>query len=341
MRDRQQWLKLGVIIGLLMTGTYLVWLVRGGLYPFIIAFLLAYLLNPAVCYLEARGLARMWAIIVVYIVLFIAVVGGGSQLIPKLIRELETFGRELPVMLKTLDQFFSELQMQYQKTALPQTLRAAIDDTLRTLQHEGQLLVATVVAGIIKVLTHFIGLALSPILAYYLLYDWYNIKAELLNIVPSRWRHQLVLLARDLDKVLSGIIRGQLTVAFIVGTLVSIGLYILDVRFALTIGILAGLLDVIPYFGAIIGATPAVLMALMESPWLAVKVTVLFIAIHQLEGTIIGPKILGDNVGLHPLSVIFFLFVGGELGGLLGMLLGVPVAAVGKVLLKHLVQALL
>ena len=86
MRDRQQWLKLGVIIGLLMTGTYLVWLVRGGLYPFIIAFLLAYLLNPAVCYLEARGLARMWAIIVVYIVLFIAVVGGGSQLIPKLIR---------------------------------------------------------------------------------------------------------------------------------------------------------------------------------------------------------------------------------------------------------------
>ncbi len=123
--------------------------------------------------------------------------------------------------------------------------------------------------------------------------------------------------------------------------MISGGLYILDVRYALIIGILAGMLDIIPYFGAFIGATPAVTVALLDSPLLALKVAGLFFIVHQLEGTIIGPRILGDNVGLHPLTVIFFLFIGEEMAGLLGMLLGVPLAAVAKVLLSHLVKALI
>jgi predicted PurR-regulated permease PerM len=100
-------------------------------------------------------------------------------------------------------------------------------------------------------------------------------------------------------------------------------------------------LDIIPYFGAFIGATPAVTLALLSSPWLALKVVLLFFAIHQLEGSIIGPQIMGDNVGLHPLSVIFFLFIGGELGGIPGMLLGVPIAAVGKVFIRHIIRMLI
>ncbi|MPM48860.1 hypothetical protein SDC9_95587 [bioreactor metagenome] len=100
------------------------------------------------------------------------------------------------------------------------------------------------------------------------------------------------------------------------------------------------MLDIIPYFGAIIGATPAVTLALLHSPILALKVAFLFLIIHQLEGTVIGPKILGESVGLHPLSVIFFVFVGGELGGLPGMLLGVPVAAIVKVVFRHLYKLL-
>ena len=317
---------------------YFLWMVRGSLYPFIIAFFLAYILNPAVGWLEGKGLKRVWAIAAVYVLLFAVVVAGGSRLLPVLVRELESFGQELPLMTAKVEELIYDLQSQYQHSALPPSMRVALDNGLVTIQASGQSFVASVVSGIIAMLAHAVGLAISPVLAFYLLHDWHALFGALLRTLPARWRHETVLVIRDIDKVLSGVIRGQVTVAAIVGVLVSVGLYLLDVRYALIIGILAGALDIIPYFGAFIGATPAVTVALLSSPLLALKVAILFFVIHQLEGTIIGPRILGENVGLHPLSVIFFLFVGEEVAGLAGMLLGVPVAAVGKVLLKHLVR---
>ena len=320
---------------------YFLWRVRGGLYPFLIALFLAYVLNPAVDYLEGKGLRRVWAIACVYVLLFACVFFAGSRLIPVLVRELESFGQELPQMTAKSQELIDSLQWHYQHSALPQSLRAALDNGLVSVQAAVQAFAAAAVAAIIDLLTHFIGLAISPVLAFYLLHDWHELGETLLRILPARWRHETVLVGRDVDRVLAGVIRGQVTVAAIVGVLVSCGLYLMDVRYALIIGILAGALDVIPYFGAFIGATPAVTVALLTSPWLALKVALLFFVIHQLEGTIIGPKILGDNIGLHPLAVIFFLFVGEELGGLAGMLLGVPAAAVGKVLLSHLLRLMI
>ena len=333
-------LRLGIILITLILLGYFLWRVRSGLYPFILAFLLAYLLNPAVCYLENHGLRRVWAIAVVYAVLFSIIILGGSRLVPLLIREIEAFGRDFPAIVARVEDLAQALQWQYQNSVLPYSLRQALDKTLLLLQGEVQAFVTGLVGGIITLLSHFIGLAITPILAFYMLHDWHEIKERLLFLLPPYWRHEAVMIFRDVDKVLAGVIRGQITVAIIVGLLVSLGLYLLNVRYALMIGIIAGLLDVIPYFGAFIGASPAVTLALLESPWLALKIGILFLVIHQLEGTVIGPKVLGENVGLHPLSVIFALFVGGELAGLAGMLLGVPVAALAKVFGRHLVRIL-
>lgn len=330
--------RIGIITGVLLLGICFLWLVRRGLYPFIIAFFLAYLLNPAVCYFEKKGLKRIWAIAVIYVFLFFVVIAGGSRLIPIIIRELEGLAKDLPMIIDNAEHLAKDIQSQYENSLLPYSLRAAIDNSLWQVQSESQAFIASVVSAIISLLSHFIGLAITPILSFYLLHDWYEIKEELLAILPSSWRHEFILLFRDVDKVLGGVIRGQVTVAIIVGVLVSTGLYFLKVPYALIIGILAGMLDVIPYFGAFIGAAPAVTFALLYSPWLAAKVVLLFFIIHQLEGTIIGPKVLGESVGLHPLSVIFYLFVGGELAGLAGMLLGVPLAALGKVFIRHLVR---
>lgn len=330
--------RISIIIGVLLLGLYFLWQVRSGLYPFIIAFFLAYLLNPAVCYLENKGLKRIWAIAVIYVVLFFVVIAGGSRLIPIIIRELEGLAKDLPMIIDNAEHLAKDIQSQYENSLLPYSLRVAIDKSLWQVQSEAQAFIASVVSAIISLFSHFIGLAITPILSFYLLHDWYEIKEELLAILPSSWRHEFIMLFRDVDKVLGGVIRGQVTVAVIVGVLVSTGLYFLKVPYALIIGILAGMLDVIPYFGAFIGAAPAVTFALLYSPWLAAKVVLLFFVIHQLEGTIIGPKVLGESVGLHPLSVIFYLFVGGELAGLVGMLLGVPLAALGKVFIRHLVR---
>jgi len=320
---------------------YFLWLVRSGLYPFIIALLLAYLLNPAVCYLEKKGLGRAVAILLLYVILFTIIIIGGIRLVPIFVRDLESFAKELPHILGKGEELFYLIQSHYQNSVLPYSIRVAIDNTVVSLQQAGQSFASDLADGIMGLITHFIGFAITPILAFYFLHDWQAIKEGLLLLVPGRLRQEFTLTIKDIDKVFSGVIRGQITVAIIVGMLVSSGLYFFNVPFALLIGITAGLLDIIPYFGAFIGAAPAITLALLESPLLAVKVALLFFVIHQLEGSIIGPKILGENVGLHPLTVIFCLFAGGELFGIIGMLLGVPVAAVGKVVVKHSIRLLL
>ncbi|SFL81575.1 AI-2E family transporter [Pelosinus propionicus] len=333
--------RITLIIVILIVFLYFFWMVRNALYPFIIGLFLTYLLNPAVCYLERKNIGRLWAIIIIYIILFSVVIIGGSKLLALFIKELQSFALDLPIMIENINKLLIQMQSQYQNSALPYYLRIAIDDNLLLLENEMQDFIGQVVNFIIKIISHSIGLAISPILAFYLLHDWYKIKSELLSFVPSSWRTELILFFRDADTVLGGIIRGQLLVACIIGVFVTIGLYFLQVKFAIIIGILAALFDVIPYFGPIIGASPAVMLAILESPWLTMKVILLFFIIQQIEGNIIHPKIIGENIGLHPLTVIFVVFVGGEVAGIIGMLLGVPVAAIGKVLIRHIVKVLL
>nr|WP_218039445.1 AI-2E family transporter [Dendrosporobacter quercicolus] len=323
-----------------LAAVYFLWLVRSGLYPFIIGLFLAYLLNPAVCYLETKGFKRLWAILLLYILLFSILLGGGSQLIPLLVRELEDFGAELPQMAAKVAELIQMIQNQYQNAGLPFSMRTALDQAVLRMETETQMFVSAVAQGIVNMLSHAIGLVVSPVLAFYLLHDWYLIKEELLSLLPGRWRTEILSIFKDINKVLNGVIRGQIIIAVFVGMLISTGLYFLNLKYALLIGILAGVLDVIPYFGAIIGAAPAVAMALLFSPVLALKVALLFFVVHQLEGAVIQPKIMGESVGLHPLSVIFFVFIGGEVGGLAGMLLGVPLAAIGKVFIRHFIKLL-
>ncbi|WP_285717235.1 AI-2E family transporter [Pelosinus sp. IPA-1] len=330
-----------LIFFLIMVCFYFFWMVRNALYPFLIGLFLSYLLNPAVCYLENKKIGRVWAIIAVYILLFSIVIIGGSKLLAILIRDLQSFAQDLPSMIENINILLIKVQSQYQNSALPYYLRLAIDDALLLLLGDVQEFIGEVVNGIINLITHSLGLAISPILAFYLLHDWHEIKSKLLLLVPSQWRGELISFWRDVDKVLGGIIRGQLIVACIIGIFVTIGLFLLQVKFALIIGILAALFDIIPYFGPIIGASPAVMLAILESPLLTLKVILLFFIIQQIEGNIIHPKIIGENIGLHPLTVIFFVFVGGEMGGIIGMLLGVPFVAVGKVLLHHIIKVLL
>lgn len=337
----KSFIKKGFLIGVFLLAVYFFWLVRSALYPFMIGLFLAYLLNPMVCYLERKSFSRLWAIIIIYMLLFGIVIVGGSKLLTLLIRDLEYFAQDLPRILHHIDELLTFFQSQYQTSALPYSFRLAIDEALLAIEYDVQQFVGQIVNSIMTVARNSIGVLISPILSFYLLYDWYEIKKELLVLLPARLRNEAIAFFRDVDKVLAGIIRGQLTVACMIGIFITIGLYCLQVKFALIIGILAGIFDVIPYFGAIIGAAPAVMLAMIESPWLTAKVILLFVVIQQIEGNIIHPKIIGENIGLHPLTVIFCVFVGGELYGIMGMLLGVPIVAISKVFIRHILKVLL
>lgn len=329
-------IKLSLIVITALGIMWFLWIVRQSLYPFVVAFFLAYILNPIVVFVEKKGFSRLHAISLVYVMASIGMIAIIMQLIPVITKELENFARDLPNMMLKVEKLAQELQWHYQTSVLPSSVRTAIDSALLMFYEEIQNFASSIIQRLINMLLDFIWILFSPILAFYILYDWNKIKEEIVDFVPLNWRPRLKLLAKDIDRVLIGVVCGQLYIAIIVAFLLSIVLYVMNIKYALLIGILAGILDFIPYFGALIGAIPAILIAFTESTLLGIKVILLFLIIHQLEGNIIQPKILGNNIGLHPLAVIFFVFVGGELGGVAGMIFGAPIAAIIKIILRHL-----
>jgi len=177
------------------------------------------------------------------------------------------------------------------------------------------------------------------VLAFYFLKDTTKIKKTLILTIPKKYRVSILEVVRDLDEVLGGFITGQLIVAAFIAILTTIALLVLGVRFAIIVGFIAGIANVIPYFESIIGIVPGVLFALLDSPTkLLLWVLGIFIAIQQIESAILSPKIVGNKVGIHPIIVVLVLLIGGKLFGVVGLMIAIPLAGTIKVFCKHLMK---
>jgi len=190
--------------------------------------------------------------------------------------------------------------------------------------------VMVVLAGTFAIVTTFV---IIPLIAAYLLLDLDNLRQGLAAMIPpQRWKATLDLLA-EFDAVVGGFIRGQLVVALSVGVLVTIALLLLHVRYAFVLGLIAAIGDLIPYVGAVLAFIPAFGSAVSSNGWMSgVFVLVAFVLIFELEGHILAPNIVSKTVKLSPLIVLLALLIGAELGGLVGMLVAVPVAGILRVL---------
>lgn len=319
----------------------LLWHARSLLYPFFLAFLIAYLFNPAVLSLQKKGFNRFWAILGVYLIFAAIILLGGIFLVPLFIGELSALAQVIPQVMEKSKESLLWINQFYLNTPIPEVARQEISNIFQVLQQEINHMLTSVIGAVMFLFEHALDILISPILAFYILYDWEQLFDHWLKRLPRSYHRPLLNLLKDIDIVLSGIIRGQLLVAFIVGALAACSLWLMGLPYALLFGLIAGILDLVPYFGAVLGSLPGVAIALLESPYKALQVALLFFLIQQLESCVICPRILGESTGMHPLSVIFFLLLGGELFGILGLLLALPVAAFGKVLLQHTVKALL
>lgn len=326
--------RLLFLLGLLLVGLFL-FLVRAALPPFLYAGIITYLLAPSVEQLEKRGLPRVAAILLLY-----AAAGGVAALIvteivPIIVGELNAFADRLPFYTAQLEGLVHWFHRNYTRAELPASLRQVLDETISRGEQAllGYIRAAAGVA--LALFSHALGLVIAPILAFYMLRDLKLIKRTLAGFLPAGVRSEVFSLLHEIDVVLSGFIRGHLLVSLIVGLLSFVGLALLHIDFALVIGLVAGLFDIIPYFGPVIGALPAVLIALLQSPLRALYVVLLFLIIHQVESAVISPKVVGERVGLHPLVVIFALLVGGDAAGIVGLLLAVPLTASAKALIVY------
>ena len=303
--------------------------------PFLLAFVLAYLLNPLVEALERRRISRKKAILIVFSLIIGVMLTIIFLMLPTLYNELSKLAVILPNAIQVFTEWVDGFRAQFKATGLPSRVALVFDQHLG----QGEAIIADrlnlFLDNLPKVLSTATLYLLSPVIAIYLLTDWKGLGGHFFRVIPQRWRMEWRRLWQDINHVIRQFVRGDLVIAVIVGILVGIGVKLVGMEYALLIGLICGVFDLIPYFGPVIGAVPAVLLALTKSPVMALKVALVIFVVQQLEGNVISPKLMGESVGLHPLWVIFALLAGGELAGFWGMLMAVPVAAVIRVVLNH------
>ena len=330
--NREQLFWLGVMV----LAIFLLFLAREVLVPFVLAIFLTYLTLPAVELLVGREVPRSIAIISVYLLLAIVVWAVTVYILPTIFEDLNTLLTNLQQQTERLDGWARYLYLRYQRLNLPEAFQTAFNQGIQSGREFLQNLILRIIDLIIQVISHSVYLILAPVLSYYMTRDVKIIKETVIHTFPRTWRPEVAAIGREINKVLSGFVRGQLLVSVFVGLSITLGVVILSVPYALVIGLVAGIANIIPYFGPIVGAIPAILAAVAtRQTSKIVYVILIFLVVNQFEGAVLAPKILQDRVGLHPTVVIFALLLGGKLFGLLGTLVAVPVAAIIKVIFLY------
>lgn len=328
--------RLLIAVPVILAAILLLIRIRGVFTPFLLGFLLAYILNPLVEMFQGKIVPRWLAILLVYLLLGVILFCLVYFALPALFADIYSLLDYIPHYTNSLQQFISEIQLNYSRVPMPERLRQIIDELIQNAENRSLNFVQGLLESLFNLFTQVFNLILTPVLSFYFLLE-YNVLGSLIkSLLPVRYQPELEEIGAEINQVIKSLIRGNLLVALLVGTLAVIGMSLVGMDFPLLLGIMVGITNFIPYFGAIISTIPAVLLALLKSKWLALYVLGLMIIIQQIEGNIISPKVLGACVGLHPLLIVLALLVGGELWGLVGMLLAVPLAAILKILLKHL-----
>ena len=335
--DSQKWL---VFAAVLLVG-WLLYLLAPILTPFFIAALLAYLGDPLVDRLHARGLSRTIGTTIVVVLFGLIIVIVPLILFPVLQKQLSAFIRAVPGFL---DWVTGELAPWIESTfAVDLSIPDAASIKSQLAKHVER--IGNVAVDVVAYATRS-GLALAgwlaslvliPVVLFYLLRDWDDFVAGIRDLLPRHVEPTVTMLAKESDEVLGAFLRGQLTVMLCLGIVYSVGLWLAGLEWALGIGMLAGLVSFVPYLGVIFGVLAATIAVLVQSQDVVQLVWVLLVfGIGQmLEGMVLTPLLVGDRVGLHPVAVIFAVLAGGQLFGFMGILLALPVAAVLAVLLRH------
>ncbi len=335
------WLAVGLLVG------GMIWAARGVLLPYFLGLVLAYLLLPLVNWLDRHmparlhrwRLARPLAIVLTYLLLFLIVAGIIAFFVPPVAEQVGVLVKKWPELTGRVEEWGTRGWGWYQRNipadwrqTIETNLKGLLNDVIRAVQNG----VVATLRQVFSTISFVIGLVVIPFWLFYILHDESQVKTGLVQALPQQLRADLLCMARLIDDVLSAYIRGQLLLCLFVGGMATIALLIIGVPFALVLGLIAGLFEALPFVGPILGAIPALLLALLSNPVSAIWVAIAFFAIQQVENLVLVPRIAGKSVKLHPAMVMVVLVVGNELAGFLGMLLAVPVTAVIRDVFKYL-----
>ena len=331
--------SLVILTGLICLGG-LIYLLSPVLMPFLIATLLAYMGDPMVDKLDTK-IPRGISVLIVFLVLTSFVLTLLFILLPMIEKQLSTFIQVLPkyfdwvqlVIVPWLMTNFgiTGIEMDFAE------MKVAVKEHLSNAGGVATGLLGTVSKSGMAIIGWAVNIVLVPVLTFYILRDWDILKERVLELVPRSSRASVIEISRDSDSVLSAFLRGQLMVMLVLGSIYSIGLWMIGLDFSLLIGMLAGIVSFVPYLGFIIGMLVAGVAAMVQfhDVYQLLPVLIVFGVGQLFESFLLTPMLVGDKIGLHPVAVIFAVMAGGQLFGFFGILIALPVAAVVMVLLRH------
>lgn len=334
--------RMKLTLAAIMIGSIaLIWLLGGMLTPFVISGYLAYLGNPLVRRLMQYHMPRTVAVSVVFISIFLVLFGLWLLLVPLIEDQLNQFIIQLPAMLTwviesttpTLE-YLSKLTGEFDWATVRSHLLGHSQQAGGIASH----LIKTIADSSNYLLSFVMNLLLIPIVTFYFLRDWdLALQNQYFWLEVPMIKQWLGFIA-EIDQILKAFFRGQFTLMVALAVIYSIALSIIGLPMSLLIGILSGVLTLVPYLGFIVGIVLASLVALMQFHDLThlFYVWAIFAGVAMIENVVLVPKLVGSGLGLHPVAVIFALLAGGQLFGIVGVLLALPVAAIVKVALRHL-----
>lgn len=310
--------------------------------PIILAGILYYLMNPTVDYLERKGIKRIYSIFGLFILVVGLIVWGVVVIIPKIQEQSMSFADNLPGYLTIIENKVNEIlsdpifsQVQEQIEASNEKLISSLTDIVQnlsrsTIQNLGSFFgaVATIVLAVITM----------PFILFYLLKDGRKLAPNFVKFLPTKMRQPSLVVLKEMNDQVSSYIRGQLTVAFAVAVMFMIGFSIIGLDYAITLGIAAGFLNLIPYLGSFLAMIPAVFLGIVGGPVLLIQVLIVFVIEQTIEGRLISPLVLGNELSIHPVTILLVLLTSGKLFGLVGVILGIPVYAAAKVVITHVFE---
>lgn len=306
----------------------MLWFLGDVILPFALGGAIAYFLDPVADRFERIGLSRAAAVSLITLMAFFFFVVIVLLIIPTLVHQTVNLFDIAPQLFRELQNFLTDKFPSLVDEN--STLRQSLITVGETIRSKGGQLLETVLSSAASVINIVVMMVVTPVVAFYLLYDWDRMIAQIDDLLPRDHAPVVRRLAGEIDATLASFVRGMGTVCLILGTFYAVALMLVGLQFGLVVGAVAGLVTFIPYLGALLGGALAVGLALFQfwGDWLSIGLVAgIFVAGQMLEGNVLTPKLVGGSVGLHPVWLIFALSVFGALFGFVGMLVAVPVAA--------------
>ena len=306
--------------------------------PVILSGLLFYLLNPLVDLMEKYKINRVLAISIIFVIIAILLIIGLAVAIPNLQRQVVIFAQNVPSYLEDADRVINDLVTK----RLPDDFRPQLEQVLANFSSQATAWasnisskavnwVSALISGTSQVI---VALIIMPFMLFYLLRDGKGLRDYITQFLPNKLREPVGKVLSDVNQQLANYVRGQITVAVIVAIMFIIFFKIIGLRYAVALGVTAGILNLVPYLGSFLAMIPALVLGLIAGPVMLLKVIIVFIVEQTIEGRFVSPLILGSQLNIHPITILFVLLTSGSMFGIWGVLLGIPIYASAKVVIS-------